>query len=258
MKLATARSPPNSNAFPAFTGEFNNSNTCVICEDQILDNQECLIITQCSHYFHRLCLENVLTTSSECPICKRPCPPSELRKYNLSARQIQGPEFVMSKFNTNPSVATGAVPKKGGRGKPRGAKVHYHTRSHSQAQSHELPGTFLNLTQDSLVQTPNRNYNTNNNADGTPVPASAQSLPINPPNVFQNVDADFLGNMIEARLARLLTNLNIIPQASIPNEPNIFVPTSNPQVSPFIDNMNAIGISNTSNSSRLPLLCRCK
>lgn len=78
------------------------------------ETDDCLIIINCNHSFHRSCIENFLSNTSECPICKRPCELADLKKINISVRQ-------------NP------VAKPGVRNRGRGALAkQYNTRSQAR------------------------------------------------------------------------------------------------------------------------------
>lgn len=56
---------------------------CNVCNEIMGDSQDCLVIKDCSHGFHRLCIENYLSDKSECPVCKQKCELSGLRKLTI-------------------------------------------------------------------------------------------------------------------------------------------------------------------------------
>lgn len=170
------------------------TSVCKVCRDPMNEGQECLIIGECGHAFHGLCIENHLSTTSECPVCKRSCQLSELRKLVIPQQ-------------------TGAITKLT-RGRPRGAIAkHYNTRS-----------TSRNLFQEPL--------NAISNVAGNYIDTSEQepSRPnLNNPNAFENqivqtpvrgggvspVDYQEINKLIEQNISKILQNLNLMPT---PNE----------------------------------------
>lgn len=155
------------------------TSVCHLCKKSMNEGQECLIINECSHAFHRLCIEAHLATTSDCPICRRSCQLSELRKL-----------IVQPKGTLTRSMGT----------KPRGAMArHYQTRSASR-----------NLGQDptdsNLVLDPN----------DEPASVSANTNPQNQANpqttaTDNNIDYQQINRMIEESVTRLLANMNFLP-----------------------------------------------
>ncbi|XP_037818457.1 RING finger protein 145-like [Lucilia sericata] len=155
---------------------------CQICKQSMSEGQSCLIINECSHAFHRSCIETHLATSSECPICKRHCQLSELKKLVIHPRG---------------SLAKPTFPK------PRGAMAkHYNTRSVSR-------NVGQNPSDTSFIMEPNED----------PMPSSVTNAP-NPtidavneqnntaPNSNNGIDYQEINRMIEQSLSRLLANMN--------------------------------------------------
>lgn len=89
----------------------NPEPSCFVCGKGMLENQECTIITNCNHSFHRSCIEHFLGNTSECPTCKLPCELSNLKNHNV-----------------NP------IPKSAHRGRPRGAMAG-RPNTHSQSKN---------------------------------------------------------------------------------------------------------------------------
>lgn len=115
----------------------NTISVCIICNLIMKETQDCLFISQCNHSFHRHCIENFLSQSSECPTCKRPCELSELRVVNA---QVNSTDIINLNSEDNQQLVAHSLaldsqnlpsgtqkPKRGGY---RGAKSRqYNTRS---------------------------------------------------------------------------------------------------------------------------------
>ncbi|XP_059221452.1 uncharacterized protein LOC131996043 [Stomoxys calcitrans] len=108
--MPVENSPPRSSAqAAAAVPSSNNQATCRICKESMIESEECFTISGCLHTFHKLCIESHLSSSGECPVCKRICQP--VRDKEIATRDTSR--------KTNPS-----------RGKGRGAMSHqYNTRS---------------------------------------------------------------------------------------------------------------------------------
>ncbi|XP_065356264.1 uncharacterized protein LOC135950661 [Calliphora vicina] len=78
---------------------------CHVCNETMTEGQDCLIINQCYHIYHRQCIESHLADSSECPLCKRTFQLSELRKLNIVNKILP-----LTKGNPK-GKGWGAVPK---------------------------------------------------------------------------------------------------------------------------------------------------
>lgn len=258
--MSLGRTPPRSHLPPpsvAATGT-DPVEICSICGEQLMETQDCLIINECSHCFHRVCIETSLASSSECPICKRACQLSELRKYIFLASNLPlqdtGASISGTNINTNTSITNVPHSKPPGKGKARGGQAHYNTRS--RGLFHDPKTSFLNLTQENHNNTPERNQRIGNN--------NVSQTPVNRDNTSANFDVDYeqINRMIEQNLTRLLGNLNIIPplgQSINPIPGNDY--NSNPMaanapavLSPLqsVNNQNANGFSTTPSSLRLP------
>lgn len=55
---------------------------CTICQ-QFLDDSNYIFATPCCHFFHKNCLANRLSRSSECPRCQSPIEPGAARQVYL-------------------------------------------------------------------------------------------------------------------------------------------------------------------------------
>lgn len=55
---------------------------CTSCQDIIQpQTQSCCMIDKCQHIFHRICIEQELSNSAQCPLCQVTCELSNLKKY---------------------------------------------------------------------------------------------------------------------------------------------------------------------------------
>lgn len=172
-----------------------------------------------------------LQTSAECPVCKRACQLSELRKFNISSKQTQ----------------------KTRRG--RGARAHqYNTRSFSRSLFPENQTPNLNIAsniQNDQVCTPDRN-----NLQSLPN-AYALSPNDREVNIRSNdigIDYNRINEMIENNLTRILQNMNIFPNTlangNATNRPTEHV--SNQVQSRNTSRISPNNVSNISNSSYQP------
>ncbi|XP_037813341.1 RING-H2 finger protein ATL5-like [Lucilia sericata] len=205
--MSLSRTPPNEAAASASILPVNMESApiivsesepiCQICNNLMTENDDCLNITNCNHSFHRSCIEYYLSNNTECPICKRPCELVDLKKINPLNKQ-------------NPSVKQ--IPGKRGRG---AMAKRYNTRSHvrnlfqeSQRSLHE----FSNVANDSEeVFTPGHvNRPSQENSPNVDNPSNSRPSR----NARATVDYEQLNKMIENNLTRLLTNLNLIPNAN--------------------------------------------
>lgn len=110
---------------------------CQVCNETMGEGEDCLIIHECSHAFHRECIEAHLATSSECPVCKRACRLCELRRLVINYKAAGFKATVRSK-------ARGAMAR------------HYNTRSSSHNLFSDVnpPNpTGLNTSQTNVLET---------------------------------------------------------------------------------------------------------
>lgn len=154
---------------------------CQLCKALMQEGDNCLIINDCSHPFHRKCIEDWLTTSSVCPICQHSCQLSELRKLIIEPKKSAP---------SRSQRGRGAVPK------------NYKTRSSGLTLDNSLD--FLSLS------TPPRA------TSGVAQEQAAANL--NPTAESQHPDAstvaiDYaeINRMIELNLTRILQNMNLAP-----------------------------------------------
>lgn len=196
--MSLERTPPRSRELTAGT---DSVNLCSICSEALVEDQDCVIIQGCSHIFHRICIENSLGNSSECPVCKRACQMSELRSYNLSstnAISMDTPNISSaSKNNPNPQVYK---PPYKGRG--RGGKV-YNTRSNTR--------NLFTETQNSLNNTQEFVLPHNNNREQ---PISERTTN-QTQNLSNQLDYNYISRMIEESVTRLLSSLTVVPPTGV-------------------------------------------
>lgn len=182
--MSLPRTPPQSSE--AMTS--NQESICSICSKIMSTNHECTIITNCNHYFHRSCIEQFLSKTSECPTCKLPCELNNLK--NHSTNSFQKPV----------------------RGRPRGAMAGRPTtrsqsRNYLQDNQRSLLETSIGDNYEEQVQLPMESF--------PATPTTSQNA--NRQNTRNNrrqrnmIDSDQLTNVIENTVTRLLSNLNILP-----------------------------------------------
>ncbi|XP_037825301.1 E3 ubiquitin-protein ligase RING1 [Lucilia sericata] len=198
------RSPPPPQA-PESVVDTTEQN-CKVCNDRMCEGQECLLISECSHAFHRSCIETYLSNSSECPNCKRPCALSELRRIDFPVQ-------------TQPMEKAKNQPQR----RPRGAAnkhVKHFTRSQARNLFHDTQTSLAEGSSNFGLSTPQRNP-PNTNVNNSPH-NNQQS---------QTFDYAQLNYMIENTVSRLLQNLNLAPIAQTQN-PNV-QPVSIPNIPPI-------------------------
>lgn len=185
------------------------SNGCQVCNESMSEGQDCLIISQCLHSFHRDCIESHLSNSAQCPVCQHPCQLNELRNYVVTPKRHP-------------------LPKQSKRGKGRGAMARtYNTRSASRNLFQDMQNTsFSNDVnphpEQPQVSTQNNNYLNNDNFVLSPL-ATNVSQTVNPPAV----DYTEINRMIETSISRILQNLKVTQNPSRIN---------NTETQPFIHN----------------------
>lgn len=180
--------------------------SCQICHETMNEGEDGLIIEECSHSFHRTCIETHLSTSSECPICKRPCQLNELRKLIIAPKSVPSSRS----FNT----------KSRGHGT---ALKQYNTRSTTRNLFTDQQTNWQNLSlgaQGGHMQTPERNTSL----------LSQQQIVSNP------IDYGEINRVIESNISRILQNFTIIPTVShninhdnLSHIDNVNRPTNPPQ-----------------------------
>lgn len=87
MPLANSPPPPVVPP-PTLAPVCIEPSVCRVCNETMVGGNDCLIIHQCSHPFHRSCIEDYMSTSSQCPTCKRACQLSDMRKLVISVTDI--------------------------------------------------------------------------------------------------------------------------------------------------------------------------
>lgn len=55
---------------------------CVVGKGLMVTMEDCLILNNCGHIFHRMCIENSLFQAAQCPECQKSCELAELNKIN--------------------------------------------------------------------------------------------------------------------------------------------------------------------------------
>lgn len=217
MSLVHSPPPEQAGEAPSVSSQTEEIK-CSICENPlILDTQECYKLTTCGHVFHKICIEQSLSSAADCPTCKVPCQLSDLR--NCANQPI---------FVTDNASQTGTTKKNrhSFRGKARGVMG---TRPQTRSLSRNL---FTG------------NENANNSLDLSPRPANQMveaadpfspahnSRPVRLPpfsNANQDqgssglqhdnsigIDYERINQMIENSLTRMLQGMNL--QSS--NAPN--------------------------------------
>lgn len=163
---------------------------CHVCHDTMSEGSDCLIITICSHAFHRHCVESRLMSTSECPECRRSCQLSELRKLIISRvtsvkAQVKG-------------KARGAIAKQ------------YNTRS---SQRNIFPEATAQNGDNifNFPATQGLNTNVGNEHGLTSPDRTIQRTP--PWANTTSVDYNEINRMIEENLNRVLGNLNLVNSA---------------------------------------------
>lgn len=178
-----------------------SENLCFVCKENIVETQDILIITTCSHEFHRNCIENALSQSAECPQCKCAC---ELGDLQSKRNDIQ-------LFRNSPKPKQTNI----GRSKPRGAMAKKHfTRNQAKNLGQEYSQqTSLDLiTSNILLETDDRNISPQQEQQSGRVENNfieQLNQPANSSQVTNNIDFSQINQIIESTVTRLLANLNI-------------------------------------------------
>lgn len=233
------RTPPNQNI------SATTESVCKICNLVMTEKQPCVIITNCNHYFHRTCIENSLSTVSECPTCKLRCELENLKTYNFQ-------NITLSVVDPNPrGRSRGAVPKNNNRNRSKhmahDGQRSLHERSLLERDREPMftpvqnDYRFPRISEDNRKSTNFNNRARNSFYGGKSLNSTRNSLgqnelPTNHENVedqitFHNsstasnslgnaVDADQIGTLIETHLVRVLTNLNLLPTGNYINDHN--------------------------------------
>lgn len=227
LKMSLERTPQRSTVPPSLTSGLDPVNLCSVCTELLDDTQDCVIIQECCHVFHRICIETSLQSSSSCPVCKRACQLNELRKYPFQSSVIPNTEALTpNQSSDNPRNPLSFKPSQ--RGKPRGAKAH-HYKTRSQARSICQDGH--NNTQDNSLYSAEPVPLNQTNLEELPPPNSTQAMsPCHVNTSDTNVDYHRINRMIEQNLARVLGTLNLLPhpeQNHVPIPGNDSIP--NPQ-----------------------------
>lgn len=182
---------------------------CAICSETMSEGQECIILSQCNHSFHRNCIENSLSQSAICPTCKRPCELSELRTMPTQAQLASALPNEADKSAETSSYQNAKQFKPPVRGKGRGAFAkQYNTRSASRNLFQD-PNQLIDFQNNSNIgqqledvtsATTSRIQNQIQNSNNTPRRSNNN-----------NIDYTILTQMVENTVTRILSNLNINP-----------------------------------------------
>lgn len=207
--MSVDKTPPSATIPPPLplAPLYIEPSVCNICNVTMVDGDDCLIINECSHAFHRSCIEVYLSTSTECPVCKRSCRLSDLRRLVIN----------VGTASSRPVT----------RSKGRGAMARpYSTRSTNRnllQDSNQInpTGTTLQGVQQEVSQIGNDSLDSNRSNENllnislpiTSQNPSHQNLPTSNNNT-RGIDYEQINRMIEANISRLLQNLNIITTAS--------------------------------------------
>ncbi|KNC25270.1 hypothetical protein FF38_01861 [Lucilia cuprina] len=178
---------------------------CLICNDDMTDTQDILVIATCNHEFHRKCIESSLSQSAECPCCRKSC--------DLADLTMRRTETHLPMNSPRPKQVAQT------RGKARGDMAKkYKTRGASKNLNQEFSQTPLADPGPSNQQLISENYELNiplrNNQyipqNQTPIQQNFSTLQ-NRLDIQPSVDYSQLNQMIENTITRLLENLNLIP-----------------------------------------------
>lgn len=173
---------------------------CHICNNTMTEGQDCLILNECSHAFHRSCIENYLATSSQCAICQRACELNELRKLI-----IEQPSAPMNKPPPK-TKARGAMAK------------HYNTRSVVRNVFQDTRNPLLDISgcsQGVPPSTPIRNVpNLTGNCVVSPIPSTT-----NAPTA-SSIDYHEMNRIVQENLSRFFQNFNLMPSSNGNNNNN--------------------------------------
>lgn len=218
--MPTRTPPPNSIA-PSESSK-SNDYICFICQAVIShDSQECYIICTCKHVFHRTCIEQTLSSSSECPECKKSCELSDLRKYTAIPTTV-------TEISTQTDSNKKSRPVV--RGKPRGAMAY---RPHTRSVSRDL---FMGNVNSSLEFSPRNNSANLVEIDNRTSPPNNHNNPqrfsnfpvaddhhVSPrPTIPVNTEIDYerVHQMVESSLTRILQSMNFRPTTDNIQGPN--------------------------------------
>lgn len=236
---------------------------CASCNEELEPQvQECCILETCQHVFHRSCIEEELSNSSQCALCKTACELANLKKYPI-----------LNIESTEISTQTAAIKKSrpAYRGKGRGSATNRPTtRSLGRTLFSENPNTSMDFEFPSNNLTDVRENvqvqsNQNNSYLNSPQPVQTSQYPNNinqNPNTQEsnianpiNIDYAKINQMIAANLMNMLQNLNI--GTLMPNTNNNQPPRINtsqnypPQTNMNISNTN---FQNRNSENSTPLL----
>lgn len=177
---------------------------CTICEQLLrFDTGECYKLSTCGHIFHKVCIERALSASAECPACKLPCHLSDLRNYTT--------QLLLSTDNAS---QTGTMKKTRTcfRGKSRGALG-------SRPQTRSVGKNLLNI--DTILDASPRRLDRSVEVSEPFSPGhqlqggiSQRFYNINPnsgppQNRSGDVDYEYINQMIDNSVTRMLQNINL-------------------------------------------------
>lgn len=180
------RTPIQALGATASISDSISENHCVVCDEQILSDQDTINILECNHTFHRICLEGYLAESAECPTCKRPCSLADLKK--------------------NVPIDKG---KSYNKSRGRGARAKQHnTRSYCRNLFQER---FANSLADSNVDISADNVQDSQVPNS---PANYSNRNAIPNTIQPTIDYTQLGEIIENTMTKIFKNLNLLPTTS--------------------------------------------
>lgn len=252
----TQRTPPTSVASELGAQSLNftsNEDQCTICDQVLLyESQECYIISTCDHIFHRQCVEQSLSSSSECPHCKIPCELSDLRKYNQSENAL------FENHQDEPIKKPRNPPK---RGKIRGALSF---RPNTRSISKTLSANILN----NQGNTPCSNDRSllDIGIPSSPLPprdySSSHNKTIIEQPVQNTIEIDYsrINSMIESNISKILANLNLSSNyqpngpiiSSNSQQPNTQCPGRSQETPSLVGNPSHVSIHNNTDSNWRP------
>lgn len=228
FKMATTRSPPPPGYAPS-ESSIQSESKCFLCRESMnFEIQECYVISTCHHIFHRICVEQALSSSAECPICKISCELVDLRKHKASAA-------IQNEIATQTDVK--GKPKPSVRGRSRGAMSNRpQTRNFNKNQSPRAMNYSLNVsprqTESNLIDvvdgTPPRNQQSDRGIFQNSVSDNDNHTSVGPNALYLTsgeFDYNRINQMVENSILRIFQSMNMggsqsatQPPTSGPNE----------------------------------------
>lgn len=203
--------PPGDPTDAASVSSHLEENKCTICEELIVyESEECYKVSTCGHIFHKCCIEQFLSASSDCPTCKAPCQLPDLRDY--STRRLLLPDNASqtgTRKKTRPSFRCKGRGVLGNRPNTRSlGKTLLHFDGNVTNGLDMSPRQSHNLAEAADPYSPAHTSNTRIQQIFSDIsPNQVASVP--PHAASSTVDYERINRMIENSLSRMLQSLNI-------------------------------------------------